>query len=654
MAFERKLFLDIFGRDRGASKMMDDVADSSDKVDDRIVELTEDSDKLGRQLDTTKGKLRDLLTEFRRTGNEDLFKQINPLKRQKSRLESTQKLLTQLEKEAADAADEAGDGIGDAIMAGIKASLSSASMGPLIAVLAGVGVAAAPFIGGVVSGAVLGGVGAGGLVGGVALAASDPRIKDAASSMGGVVSAAFKTSAIDFVAPVDEAIDHIEEGLVDVASELRPTFRSLAQIVVPISDGFVGLIKEGLPGFKKGLEESKPVLRFLGQALPRIGRELGNFIAVISEDTDGAILALDATVRITTALIRNLGTTFNSLSRIYEFSVRTGAAVSGSLEDVFGWMPGVGMLLSPLMAKSNDSLEGMITNLDKAKDGSHDFSGSLDDVADSATAATEKIATLSSAFDNLFGITMQLDTAQINFAESLRGLSDELGDGARSLSLNTEAGLENQRTVLSHIRAIDDLRQANVANGMAVDDANKIYGDQLRQLEAVLVKLGFNKREIRALVDAYKSIPETVTSRLRIEGLEGQVARVKELARLLGSLAAGAAAAAGGSYISGRAGGGPVKGGTTYIVGEEGPELVRFDRDGYVINAKDTAAMVGQPVPYGAMGGGWAGMAGGPPQVTINFSMSGNPFADAVMSAFREYVRAESGGRPDDFFGSTQ
>ena len=52
-----------------------------------------------------------------------------------------------------------------------------------------------------------------------------------------------------------------------------------------------------------------------------------------------------------------------------------------------------------------------------------------------------------------------------------------------------------------------------------------------------------------------------------------------------------------------RASGGPVNEGGTYLVGEQGPELVRFGRSGFVHNARETMTMLRgmatQAVPKG-------------------------------------------------------
>lgn len=52
----------------------------------------------------------------------------------------------------------------------------------------------------------------------------------------------------------------------------------------------------------------------------------------------------------------------------------------------------------------------------------------------------------------------------------------------------------------------------------------------------------------------------------------------------------------------GRAAGGRVVSGQDYLVGENGPEIARFDKPGYIVNAANTRAMAGgssQPVPSG-------------------------------------------------------
>ena len=78
----------------------------------------------------------------------------------------------------------------------------------------------------------------------------------------------------------------------------------------------------------------------------------------------------------------------------------------------------------------------------------------------------------------------------------------------------------------------------------------------------------------------------------------------------------------------GRARGGPVDGRTTYLVGEEGPELITPTRSAYVHNNDDTTNILGAPRS-----------ASGVTNVTVNMPSGTKP--TDVMHAIRRYERIQ-------------
>lgn len=87
----------------------------------------------------------------------------------------------------------------------------------------------------------------------------------------------------------------------------------------------------------------------------------------------------------------------------------------------------------------------------------------------------------------------------------------------------------------------------------------------------------------------------SVTARPVVEtsGLERAIALANNLReKLLGLPSTTVKAGTGAAIAGARAAGGPVQANGTYLVGEEGPELVTFGRDGFVHNAVKTVAML--------------------------------------------------------------
>lgn len=120
--------------------------------------------------------------------------------------------------------------------------------------------------------------------------------------------------------------------------------------------------------------------------------------------------------------------------------------------------------------------------------------------------------------------------------------------------------------------------------------------------------------------------------------------------------------------LGARAGGGPVRAGGSYWVGEQGRELVTFDHDGYVHDAASSASMasrspvsrfgagpgatMAQPVSrFGSSAAGPAGMVASPPFVVHNHNVVeltgggalGRSVDSAILRMVREAVRRGGG-----------
>lgn len=160
--------------------------------------------------------------------------------------------------------------------------------------------------------------------------------------------------------------------------------------------------------------------------------------------------------------------------------------------------------------------------LEVAKSQSGETGGKIGQLGDTAGVVADKVDELKEAFDALFGVQMDIDRATLAYKQGLADLIDELEEGKRTLSLNSQAGRDNREAVLDQIEAIADLRQANVDNGMSLDEANGKYEKQLSKLEELLEERGFEEEAIRDIIDAYRDIPEQVNTALVLDTSQAQ------------------------------------------------------------------------------------------------------------------------------------
>ena len=615
--------------DQQFKQQMKGVGDSADKAGDQIDDLAGNTGHLAKEAAKAEVEIKRLIEAINETGDLTLLK---ALRKEKRNLRLFEGLRKELAEEVTEAAVEtaasvgvgAGGIIGEGLAKGIGAAVAAG--GPyLIGGLAAVLAAATPFIGGVIASAVVGTVGVGGIAGGLALAAQDSRVKAAADELGGIAMTAFSRAAEPFVAPAIEALDLLGRAAVDVAGTMKPAFAALAPVLMPFTRGLVGLVEDMMPGLVKGMENARPVIRAIANELPKIGAAFGDFIGDISRDTDGAILAFTALSDAIQVTLDWTAALIVGLSKAYEWSVRSADKVNDVLVDVFGWIPLVGSML-----ENNDAwVDQLISDLEKSGDASADFKGDLKGVGEAAKDAAAELEAMRQAMDKAFGKTMDINQATIAYERAIDDLTESVQENGRSLDAREEKGRANRGAILDQIQAIKDLRQANIDNNMDVADANALYEQQIETLRKNAIKLGLNKDEVNKLVDAFKGIPRDVELELRVRGLKGILEQVAALSALLGSKAA-AGAALSGSYVSGRASGGPVMAGQTYIVGENGPEVLQMGaQSGVVYNSAQTAAMM-------------SGASGGSSATTINVVVSLKPgFEGAMGAAVTNYLQFE-------------
>ncbi|MEV6344123.1 phage tail tape measure protein [Actinoplanes sp. NPDC051851] len=140
-------------------------------------------------------------------------------------------------------------------------------------------------------------------------------------------------------------------------------------------------------------------------------------------------------------------------------------------------------------------------------------------VGSEADTAATKIEELKEAFDTLFNAQMDLDRATDNYKQGIRDLNKELTEDKRTLSTNSQEGLDNRDAVLDQIQNIKDLRAARLAQGDSIDEVDGKYKSELGSLKKTLIQLGYNKSAVKNLVDAYLDVPDNVSTGVTTPGL---------------------------------------------------------------------------------------------------------------------------------------
>jgi hypothetical protein len=589
--------IDLVTKGAPATKRdLDLVGKAADQAGDELRGMAAEATALDKAVTSTEKNLAALRLELAASPTDKgLRKQVKAEERELNFLNRLKTAVTPAEAKSTglEIGKHVTGGIGDAFGA-----LPAQVKGAGIAIGAALAVGAAPALGATVAAAVLGGVGLGGIAGGIAAAAQDPAVKAAGERLGESLSSSFGRIGRPFAEPLIEQMGRLE----NIGGR---AFGKIGADIAPLADHLDNIV-DGVEGFADNLDLGKvaqaagPIVDMIGAKLPDAADALTNSLDSMADGGAGAAHALGETFDALEGGIEITGRLVGELAKIEPY-VTTGGAALLDLVDTFNDKD-LPLGLAGWIEKLDQSGDAAI----RARGPAKSYADALGDMGVAAEGATEKALRMSDAFDTVFGRQMALDEANAAYRQGLRDLNAELTEGEKTLKENTQEGHDNAAAVRDQLQVIEDLRKAQIDHGASVDVANAAYDTHIAKLRDTLLKLGYSKKAVDELIGAYASLPSDVQIQLRMPGLYQALQRMRELARLLGSNAAGRNAAEGSEPVSGRAGGGPVDPNRPYIVGEEGPELVTFGAAGMVHTAAQTRAMLS-----GSSGGTAAAAASG-------------------------------------------
>lgn len=615
------------GQDAGAGRMFDKLGDKADDAKDEVKGLDRQLGKLDEQLDLTKLHLAVLIDEFDKTGDKTLFKDIR-----KDR--STIAFLEKLRKEmrgVGDDSEEVSSVASRSLTGGLRDSLSSIPSelkGALIVGAVGAGAVMSPFLGAAVASAVLGGVGTGGIIGGIALAAQDERVAAAGKQIGQRLLGDLKADGQAFVGPLLVALDQVDDATSDLLSDIGDEFRGLSKLIAPLTRGLTGFIRNLGPGLSDALEAAEPIIRVLAQELPELGDSISNALSAISEESDGAAMGLAELFHIIEYGIEFTGDLVAGLSAIFEWLVRSTDAVSDFYES---WNP-LATIITPV-ALLHDETSALIEDLDTAKSSTDTYVGSVD--------------ALGLSMEEQAQATKDARQALVEYGKSIQDQFDptanlfhKLNDLKVAHQRYDEAVKENGKNSREAKEALVELGEAALAvNAAALGAQGTFSGKFSPALIKIFHDAGIADDKIREMEKSLRAAK--VAGEAFAKPYKAQL--ILDTSKFYGSLAAARNAAEGNEYVSGRASGGPVKAGKSYMVGENGPELVTFGEDGYVHPAGQTQGML-SGTSGGSVPAGWGSSPMAVQVEVVGYRTTGNALLDALIEGIQFKVRTVGGG----------
>jgi hypothetical protein len=509
--------------------------------------------------------------------------------------------LSELKKAARDLKVDLSGGTGPVtgVMDGVLGGIPRLGGVPPALVAGGVaiGVAIAPPLAAAVSGAILGAVGVGGVVGGAVLAAKDPRVQAAWKTLGSGLMRELEPVGDAFAIPVARAAEIFRNSFDD--SGFVEDFAAAAALVEPLARGLGGLFEKMGPGLGDALMGARPVFEMLREELPELGEDFGEALSTIAAVGPSAARGLGQLLDVTGELTKQAAAAGAGLTAINNLFPATSALLK--YIPIGGFAQVVGTALEQLAPKT----AAVAVKMTHAANATRGMGFAL-------TATTDAINVLNPGLDQLRN-KLDLKQVQEQNNEALFRLREEVKAHGTDLRATTEAGIMHRQMLLGMVEGYAAERDANIQAGMAAEQANAKFRQQVVDLEALLIKLGFNKNAVWDLIGAMRNIPSRVNTAIVLEyQTRGKPAgehsglRIHEL-------------------DGGRAAGGPVMAGKSYLVGERGPEILQMGTTaGHIMS---NAASFG--------GGMWA--------APIQYTPSGNRSWDAWFEDFRDQVQSRGG-----------
>lgn len=346
--------------------------------------------------------------------------------------------------------------------------------------------------------------------------------------------------------------------------------------------------------------------------LSQVGVTHQDVIDAINNE-DGARHELEMTLKSNGAASGDLHDRISALVASHDAGAQAGKKMKLELDDVESAMKGAGSAATATQGEFG-SYGSQLT----------DLTGATDDVSDATKKAEDALNDYKDALDALLGKPMSLEKANEGWEQSIDDLTKSFTENKVTIDIHTEAGRNNRAAILDAAEAAKDQAQAYVDMTGDTAGATKMLLEHRDALIDEAVKLGLSRDKAKEYVEMLGLTPENISTGIGLSTQEAtdqynawlawaaqQSVTVKVYTHPDGSVTAGGHTT--------RARGGPLAAGQLSLVGEEGPELVRFDTDAMVYTAAETRSIMAGARDVSS-GGALVGSAatGGAPVIYID------------------------------------
>lgn len=569
-----------------------------------------DVDDLGsktEKLTEKTGRSRDEFGRFKKAGEDARteFEKLPPVLGDLSnKTESSTGWFGRLRKEVTDSASSFAD---------LAKQIGPLQMPGVMPTVIGAGIALSPLLlgaaGGAVSTAAAGGVAGAGVAGAVM---GDPaRFKAEWGAAAGEVKKDFLDATTVFTGPTLSAIKTIGP-LID-SWHIDKTFAAAAGFVQPLVSGIEGFTTEVVAGVDSLVRNGGPAMTVIAQDLPLLGEGIKNAFDSIAGGAQGGAAALGDVIKLLTGAIELTGNLIGVEEKAYQSATSLNIRANQFLADNQSWLGPLTLGIADFALKAEngwnsdkvahygEAIAGVTVSTDLATTAIDDYGkvggGALYLIDQRARDTLDMVQRMEKSFDEAANAELRFRDASVASAQGLADLEKGWKHVKNALDINSQAGRDNVSLIDKVITESVKQRDAAIAAGggtkAAYDQANAVYRQQLANLEAVLIKLGLSKKAADDYLNAFKDKTITITVKIN------QVGSVTQQGVISGGVPVRGAFAEGGD----------APGPGYYRVGEQGPEIVRFNGGEHIYTASQSRAMMASSPSGGSGNSGSATMA---------------------------------------------
>lgn len=336
-------------------------------------------------------------------------------------------------------------------------------------------------------------------------------------------------SLIGVVKPVVQAFNSLPEGV-----------KTTTVAVGVLGAGFV-LLAPKLIAAKTLLMETGAAAGVTGAKIKGAGKVIGGAVAVLGVASAANNAYSESTTNVNDALsllAGNHATDQIGTSFAHIFGAQTkmddAAAALGVIDGQLATLVGDGNLTSA-NAQFTDlrnqfvAMGGEVEVFDKQFP---QYRASLDSLEKPTTAVADATSNLGSTamtaakqleyykarIDKVLNKNLDAKKRALAWKDALADLTNTVKENGKSLDENTQKGRNNENALLDLIQQTNDNATANLNAGASYDVVKKKHDTEIAALREQAYKLGFNKKQVDALIAAYGKLPAKVSTTIAAPG----------------------------------------------------------------------------------------------------------------------------------------